>query len=100
MYSNPNTTLNVYALKKNPCKLEKLSTKIKINRLPLRVLILIGPNKSICINSKGLDIMISLIDLKEDLVCFSSWHASQMRSFSNSKVGIPFIDFLKLIRNR
>jgi len=44
--------------------------------------------------------MISLIDLKEDLVYFSSWYASQIRSFLNFKVGIPFTDFLELIRDR
>ena len=44
-----------------------------------------GPNKFMWINSNGLDVMISLIDFKEDLVCFPSWHASQMRSFSNFK---------------
>jgi len=53
-----------------------------------------------CINSNSLDIMISLIGLKEDLVCFPSWHASQMRSFSNFKYGIPFTDPLELILDR
>ena len=85
--------------KKTQVKWEKLSTKIKTKRFSLRPLVLIGPNKSIWINSKGLDV-ISLIVLKEDFVCFPSWHASHIWSFSNFKQGIPFTTSLLLILDR
>ena len=64
--------------KKNHVNIEKSLTKTKTNQFSLRLLVLVRPNKSMCISFKGRDVMISLIDLKEDLVCFSGWHASQM----------------------
>jgi len=70
--------------------LEKSSTRTKMKQLPLRLLILVGPNKSMWINSNGLDIMIFLIALKEALVCFSIWHTSQMRSFQTLNKEYPF----------
>ena len=86
--------------KKTHVSLEKSSIRTKTRRFSLRLLVLVRPNKSICINSRDLDIIISLIDLKEDLVCFLSWHASQMRSFSVFKLGMSFTIFLELIRDR
>ena len=72
--------------KENPCKTRKIVNQNKKTKLFLfKLLILVGPNKSMWINSNDLDVMISLIAVKEDLVYFSSWHASQMRSFLNFK---------------
>ena len=93
-------TSSLCSKKKTYVNLEKSSTKTKIKWLSLRLLVLVGPNKSMWINSKGLIVMTSLIVLKKDLVCFSSWHASQMRSFLNCKLGMPFTDSLELIQDR
>ena len=51
--------------------------------VPPKLLVLIGPNMSICVNSKGRVDTISLICLKEVFVYFPNWQALQIWSFSN-----------------
>ena len=47
-------------------------------------MVLVGPNKSICKSSKGLEVEIVFFDLNDTLVCLPNWHASQILSFQNS----------------
>ena len=58
--------------KENPSETRKTSTKTKTYLLPFKLLVLVGPKRSTWINSNGLVDMMSLIGLKEDMVCFLS----------------------------
>ena len=52
--------------------LGKPSTTTNPYFLPLRLIVLVGPNKSKCNSSRGLDIDTTFFDLKDFLVCFSN----------------------------
>ena len=49
----------------------------------------IGPNRSICNNSKGLEVETKFFDLKEFLAYFPNWHASQILSLLKDNLGSP-----------
>ena len=55
--------------------LEKSSTTTSPYFLPPKLVILVGPNKSKCNNSRSLDVDTTFFDLKDFLVCFPNWHA-------------------------
>ncbi|KAL2340780.1 hypothetical protein Fmac_008720 [Flemingia macrophylla] len=44
--------------------------------LPPSLRVLVGLNKSMCNSFNGLEVETSLSDLKKDLLCFPSLHAS------------------------
>jgi len=47
---------------------------------PYKDAMLTGPNKSIWINSKGLEVETMSLVLKDDLTIFPFWHAPQSAS--------------------
>src|ERR1044072_6281404 len=75
--------------KKVQVYLEKSSTITKAYTLPPKLLVLDGPNKSICNNCSGLVVDTTFLDLKVDFVCFPFWQASQSLSLTNFILGNP-----------
>ena len=69
-------------------------------RLPPKLVVLVGPNKSKWSNSKGLEVDIASLDLNDDLYCLLSWQATQTLSDSNLSLGSPltssFLDNLEI----
>ena len=70
--------------------LEKSFTMTSPYLLPPK-LILVGPKRSRCNNSSGLDVDTIFLDLKDFFVCFPNWHASQILSLLKFIYGIPTI---------
>ena len=69
--------------------------------LPLWLCNLIGPHKSICINSSGLEVVTTFFGLKDDLTCFPLVQGSQISSLRNFIGGNPLtrsFDLKELIK--
>ena len=62
--------------------LEKSSTMTSPYLLPPKLVVLVGPKRSRCNNSSGLDVDTTFLDLKDFLVCLPNWHALQILSSS------------------
>ena len=62
--------------------------------LPPRLDVANGPNKSIWINCKGLEVLIWFLGLKLRFICFPNWHASHTLSLTNLIWGIPLTSSL------
>ena len=68
--------------------LEKLSITTSPYFLPPKLVILVGPNKSKCNNSRGLGVYTKFFDLKDFFVCLPNWHTLQILSSSKLIYGI------------
>ena len=76
---------------KTHVNLEKSSTTTRPYFSPSRLVALVGPKRSRCNNSKGLDVDTTFFDLKVFLVCFPSWHALHILSSLKFICEIPTI---------
>ena len=73
--------------KKIYVKREKSLIITKLYHFPPKLVVLVGPNKSMCNNYNGLEVETISLDLNDTFVCLPSWHASQILSFSKFNLG-------------
>ena len=79
---NDENVLSLCAKNKTYVNLEKSSITASPYFLPPKLIVLVGPNKSKCNNSRSLDVDTIFFDLKDFIVCFSNCHALQILSSS------------------
>ena len=82
-FINDENASSLCAKNETQMNLEKSSTIISPHFLPPKLVVLVGPNKSKCNNSMGLEVDTKFFDLNDFLVCLPNW---QLQILSSSKL--------------